>query len=169
MHRQTEYLPKSVSNRRRSYLVRIDCVWVRLIVNEDTRSIMRYSGWSRKENQISGYSDTRSYWDWSCVAINACDSEKSWSEVDGAEKSETVRSRLSALHIRLRVPWKCRSYSVMLGPRRLIEHACQLGWVPVPTQQPKYPQAYILKVFKSFCRYKLHIEAFFLDFFMLHD
>ena len=38
-------------------------------------------------------------------------------------------------------------HHAMLGPPRRMEHACQLGWVPVPTQQPKYPQGYVLKVF----------------------
>ena len=59
-------------------------------------------------------------------------------------------------------------HHVILGHRRQIEHACQLGWFPVPTQQLKYPQAYMLNVFKSFYRCALHIEAFLLDFAILH-
>ena len=39
-------------------------------------------------------------------------------------------------------------HRVMLGPRRVIEHAWQLGWVPVPTQQAKYSHIPILSIYE---------------------
>ena len=56
----------------------------------------------------------------------------------------------------------------MLGSRRKIGQPWQLGWVPVPTQQLEYPHAHILTVCLCFFRCALHIEAFLLDFRMLH-
>ena len=60
-------------------------------------------------------------------------------------------------------------HRVMLGPRRVIEHAWQLGWVPVPTQQAKYPHTLILKVYQRLFNSRLHINLSFLHFTMLHE
>ena len=51
----------------------------------------------------------------------------------------------------------------MLGPPRQMEHACQLGWVPAPTQQPECPQVYLVKFFECFFALALHMKRFFLS------
>ena len=60
-------------------------------------------------------------------------------------------------------------HRVMLGSRRHIEHAWQLGWVPVPTQQAKYSHILILSIYERLFNSGLHIKLSFSYFTMLHD
>ena len=60
-------------------------------------------------------------------------------------------------------------HRVMLGPRRVIEHAWQLGWVPVPTQQAKYSNILILSIYEHLFNSGLYVKLSFSYFTMLHD